>query len=187
MSRDWPTIARRIRVPLGFVFAAAYLWFAQPKWWSLIAGAAVIAPGLLLRGVASGHVRKDREVTVTGPYAYSRNPLYLGSALIAAGFALAARDLWIAAALLAIFIAIYLPTVRSEEAYLRATFPRFAEYAASVPRFFPRFPAAQFPPVEGEPRGFSRELYLKHREYNAALGTALMLLALAARLLWFNR
>ena len=85
---SWPRIARRIRVPLGFAFALLYIWFARPAWWSLAAGGAIAIPGLLIRAIASGHVRKNRELTTSGPYRYTRNPLYLGSLIIAAGFAL---------------------------------------------------------------------------------------------------
>ena len=79
----WSRIARRIRVPLGFVFAAFYLWRAKPTWTSLAIGAAIALLGIFVRAVASGHVEKNRELTMTGPYAYVRNPLYLGSIIIA--------------------------------------------------------------------------------------------------------
>ena len=88
-AAGWPAIARRIRVPLGFVLAIVYWWLAHPRWWSLIAGACIVLPGIWLRAVASGHVQKNQEVTTTGPYAHTRNPLYLGSIIMAAGFALA--------------------------------------------------------------------------------------------------
>jgi protein-S-isoprenylcysteine O-methyltransferase Ste14 len=179
----WPRIARRIRVPLGFLFAILYIWLARPAWWSIAAGCALIAPGIALRAAASGHVRKDRELTTSGPYAYTRNPLYLGSVLIAAGFALAARSWWIALGLVIFFLGVYLPAIASEEAYLRETFPAFTHYAATVPRFFPRVPATR---LDSDTK-FSRELYLKHREYNSLLGAAAMLGALAVKLLWFNR
>src|SRR5262252_2398035 len=97
---SWSRIARRIRVPLGFLFAAFYLWRARPTWLSLSIGAAVAALGIFLRAVASGHVKKNEELATTGPYAYCRNPLYLGSIIIAIGFAIAARDIWIAVAIL---------------------------------------------------------------------------------------
>ena len=117
---SWSRIARRIRVPVGFVFAAFYLWLARPSWACLAAGASVVAMGVALRAYASGHVRKASELTTTGPYAHTRNPLYLGSLIIAAGFAMAARSLWIALALAVIFFAIYLPVIR-----LRRTVPAF--------------------------------------------------------------
>ncbi len=135
---SWNRIARRIRVPLGFVFAVLFLWLARPTLLFIALSLVVVAPGLLLRGYASGYVKKNAELTVTGPYAHTRNPLYLGSILIAFGFALAARSLWIAAVLVVLFVAIYIPVIRSEEAYLRSVFPGFDAYAAAVPRLWPR-------------------------------------------------
>ncbi|MFB3917875.1 MAG: isoprenylcysteine carboxylmethyltransferase family protein [Terriglobales bacterium] len=176
---SWSRLAQRIRVPLGFALAALYFWLAQPTWTSLAIGAVIAAPGLALRALASGHVRKNTELTTTGPYAYTRNPLYVGSAIIGVGFAAAARSLWVVLALVLLFLLIYLPVVRSEEAYLRAQFPEYGEYARRVPRF-----SLTFSPPQGAAEGFSRELYLKHREYNAVLGAALMLAALVLKLLW---
>lgn len=175
----WQRIARRIRVPLGFLFAAFYIWRAHPRWWTLIVGAAVAALGIALRAVASGHVQKNRELATNGPYAYVRNPLYLGSIIIAIGFALAARDVWIAVALVLFFCAVYIPVIRSEQEYLRAHFPAYADYARRVPCLLPHtFWFA------GAMHGFSRELYFRHREYNALLGAAAILAVLMVKILW---
>jgi protein-S-isoprenylcysteine O-methyltransferase Ste14 len=73
----WAKIARRIRVPLGFAFAVLYFWLARPTWRFIAIGAVVILPGLLIRALASGHVRKNEALATSGPYAYTRNPLYL--------------------------------------------------------------------------------------------------------------
>ena len=178
---SWSRIARRIRVPLGFALAAVYLWRARPSWEFLAAGGVLIALGLALRACASGHLRKNTEVTTTGPYARVRNPLYLGSLIVAAGFALAARDWWLAAAMLIFFLAVYLPVILAEEAWLRANFPEFEEYGRRVPRLWPRWGGAS----AGEGR-FSRELYLRHREYNALLGAVAMLAALVVKLLRYS-
>ena len=176
---SWTRIARRIRVPVGFVFATFYLWRARPSWACLAAGGAIVVIGLALRAYASGYLRKASELTTTGPYAYTRNPLYLGSLIIAAGFAVAARNLWIALAIAVIFVAIYVPVMNFEEQFLRSQFPGFDEYAQRVPCLVPRLSAA-----EG-PRGqFSLDLYRKHREYNAALGAAAILAALILKLVW---
>jgi protein-S-isoprenylcysteine O-methyltransferase Ste14 len=181
-----------MRVPLGFVFAAAFLWFARPAWAWIAAGSVFIVAGLAVRAAASGHIRKNRELTTTGPYAYTRNPLYLGSILIAIGFALAARNWWIALAAAAMFILVYLPVIRAEERYLRSTFPGYDQYAAGVPRFLPRLT-----PYRGGNGGndakanpdaaYSHELYLKHREYNAALGSILMMGALILKMMLVRR
>src|ERR1700689_2601148 len=91
----WQRIARRIRVPLGFVVAAVFLVFATPSWRTLAWSLLLVLPGVWLRGYAAGYVKKNAELTVTGPDAYTRNPLYLGSILMAFGFAVASRSVWI--------------------------------------------------------------------------------------------
>ena len=176
---SWSRIARRSRVPLGFVFAAVYLWLADPLVISLLFGLVFILPGLLIRAIASGHVQKNERLAMSGPYAYTRNPLYLGSLIMAVGFAVAARSIWIALILVIMFVAIYLPVIRAEENYLAQHFPEFAEYARRVPRLIPD------PTPSGDRRGsFSWQLYRKHREYNASLGAAAMLVALSVKLYW---
>lgn len=176
----WQRIARRIRVPLGFVFAAVFLVLARPGWESLAVSLLLVLPGLWLRGYAAGYVKKNEELTTTGPYAYTRNPLYLGSMLIAFGFAAASQS-WILTLLLAaLFFAIYLPTIRSEEQFLRGHFSAFAAYAQQVPRLFPRITPA---PTTAPAAAFSRERYLHHREYNSSIGAAAIYLALLLRLL----
>jgi protein-S-isoprenylcysteine O-methyltransferase Ste14 len=178
---DWSRIATRVRVPLGFVFAAAYLWFARPGWPWIAAGTVLVAAGIAVRALASGHIRKNLGVTTTGPYAYTRNPLYLGSLLIAAGFLIAARNPWIALAAVLMFILIYVPVIRAEEKYLMSRFPEYSEYAARVPRLLPR--RLGRPETTGDDTaGFSRQLYMKHREYNALLGSALMMGALILKM-----
>jgi protein-S-isoprenylcysteine O-methyltransferase Ste14 len=177
---QWHRVARRIRVPLGFVFAALFLWLARPTPLFLALSLLLVVPGLLLRGFASGYVKKNAELTTTGPYAYTRNPLYLGSILIAVGFALAARSFWIALVLVALFLAIYLPVIRSEEQYLRSVFPGFDDYAAQVPRLLPRLVPARQP--HADPGAFSSALYRKHREYNALIGAVSMYAALILKL-----
>jgi len=117
---------------------------------------------------------------MTGPYAFTRNPLYLGSMLIAFGFALASRSIWIALALAALFAVIYIPVIRSEEAFLRSKFDGFDTYAARVPRLLPRLAPASA--GKGERGSFSADLYRKHREYNALMGAAAIYAALALRI-----
>src|SRR3984893_3580215 len=130
---EYSRIARRIRVPLGFVFAVLYFWLAQPTWRCIAFGTILILPGLLIRALASGHVRKNEALATSGPYAYTRNPLYLGSLLIGIGFAVAARSWWVGTCLVIMFFAIYLPVIRDEESFLRQKFPEVAEYTQRVP------------------------------------------------------
>jgi protein-S-isoprenylcysteine O-methyltransferase Ste14 len=182
---QWSHIARRIRVPLGFLFAVLYFWLARPSWRSLRMGAVVVALGLLIRALASGHVRKNEALATTGPYAYTRNPLYLGSLLIGLGFCVAARSWWVGGAVVVMFFAIYVPVIRDEEAFLRRTFPEFEEYAHRVPRMLPRLTRARG--TSGDPSAqFSFDLYMKHREYNALLGAAGMMVALIVRMTFFR-
>jgi protein-S-isoprenylcysteine O-methyltransferase Ste14 len=178
-STPWQKIARRIRVPVGFAFTVLYIWLAHPTWKSLLLGTAFVIAGIAVRALASGHLKKNEELTTSGPYAYTRNPLYLGSLILASGFAVAACSWWIAALLLLIFVAIYLPVISAEETFLRTTFPDFAKYSAEAPRVIPRLRTHR--PYQP---GFSWELYLKHREYNAAIGSLAVLAALIAKLLW---
>jgi protein-S-isoprenylcysteine O-methyltransferase Ste14 len=164
---------------VGFIFAIVFLWLARPTRTSLITGALVMLPGLVLRGLASGHVQKDKELTTSGPYAYTRNPLYLGSLLLAAGFAIAARSWWIVGAMLLMFAVIYVPVIAGEERYLRRTFPTYASYAGHVPRMLPRLTPY------GSQRGtYSSARYWKHREYEASIGCVAVLAFLAAKLVF---
>jgi protein-S-isoprenylcysteine O-methyltransferase Ste14 len=178
-SVTWSKIARRIRVPLGFAFTAFYLWLATPTPESMLIGSALVIPGLAIRALASGHVQKNEQLTTTGPYAYTRNPLYLGSLILAVGFAISARNWWIGVGLVLLFLAIYLPVIHGEETFLRDHFPEFAEYARQVPRLLPRL--SSFNSGRGT---FSSSLYWKHREYNATLGAIAIMAALAVKLLW---
>jgi len=182
---SWQKIARRVRVPLGFVVAAVFLAFARPSWHSLAWSLLLVVPGLWLRGYAAGYVKKNAELTHTGPYAYTRNPLYLGSMGIAAGFAVAAGRWWLVVLLVGMFLAIYVPTILSEEAFLRGAFPSFEEYARKVPRLLPRLTAARFGDAGAEGGRFSAERYRHHREYNALMGAVAIYAALALRMvLW---
>ena len=180
---EWSRVARRIRVPMGFAFAVLYLWLARPTWRFIALGAILIVPGLLIRALASGHVRKNEALATSGPYAYTRNPLYLGSLLIGVGFAVAARSWWVGVVLVVMFFAIYLPVIRGEEVFLRQKFPEFEEYARQVPRMFPRIIPLPGAEAAGD---FSFDLYLKHREYNALLGALAMVAALVVKKLAFR-
>lgn len=182
MSR-WQQIARRIRVPLGFLTAIVYLfelWWREPKPLAIGLSLLLVLPGLWLRGYAAGYVKKNKELTQTGPYAHTRNPLYLGSVLIAAGFAVALLSWIVAIMLAAMFLIIYVPVIASEERFLRANFADFDVYCRHVPRIIPRLTAATPPGPETEVSTgkFSLALYLRHREYNAAIGAALLYFSL---------
>jgi protein-S-isoprenylcysteine O-methyltransferase Ste14 len=165
----------RLRVPFGFVLVAAFGWFSAPDTRSLAWGLPLAAAGLLLRGWAAGHLAKNMRLAMSGPYAYVRNPLYAGTALVAAGLALATRQWGLAALFAGVFGLIYLPAIELEEQHLRKLFPEYAEYAERVPLLVPR-PGRR---AKGE-GSFSWRLYWKNEEYQALGG----FLAGAALLAW---
>jgi len=159
---------QRFRVPLGFAIAAAVLYFAQPTGTLLLLGLPIALCGAALRGLAAGVIRKDAALTTSGPYAWTRNPLYLGSFLLGVGFAVMSGS-WVAASLIILpSLVVYPNVIHNEEAHLARLFPeQFREYCARVPRFFPRFRQV--------PKSFSSKQYVANREYQTALGFAVML------------
>ena len=172
-------LAKAVRIPLGFLFGIAYIIFAKPTPGSLALGGGVALIGVLMRAWASGHIVKNDRLATSGPYAHTRNPLYLGSFLIAAGFAVAAH--WsLLVAVIAFFLLIYYPTMRREVTNIEARFPdAYARYAAHVPLFFPR--AA---PWKGDPNSTNRfdgGLYMSHEEWKAGLTYVLAMIWLAFR------
>jgi protein-S-isoprenylcysteine O-methyltransferase Ste14 len=178
MDSRYAAWAARWRVPLGFALAAAYVVFAQPTFPFLLAGGAIALAGLLLRAFSAGYLAKNRLLATGGPYAYTRNPLYLGSSLIGLGFGLASGSWGLGVAFLAYFLAVYWPVMLREAQFLRREFgAAYDQYAEAVPLFFPRLGAAS-----GDAQRFSWELYRNNREYEAALGSAAGLLFLALKL-----
>jgi protein-S-isoprenylcysteine O-methyltransferase Ste14 len=159
----------RWRVRTGYPVAILFWLLASPTRRTILVGALVSAIGLAIRGYASGYLRKDRELATGGPYARTRNPLYFGSAILAAGFVIAGRSIWGAILVGAYFTIFYYAVIRNEEADLRKRFGApFEEYAGRVPLFFPAL-LARFP---GDAR-FSSAQYVRNREYKALIGTLL--------------
>lgn len=170
-------ILQRFRVPLGFVFAAVFLIFARPTFITLAIGGAIGFVGLLIRAWSSGHIRKNRELAVSGPYAYTRNPLYLGSFILGLGFTIASGVWWLGILFIALFLGIYLPVMRVEAKDLTGLFGnKYKEYAENVPLFFPRLTK-----YEASDEKFDKKLYMRYREYRAALGMIFALAILAAK------
>ncbi len=177
MTDSSQSLIQRMRVPLGFLFGALFLWLA-PRYTTprtLIIGAVVALVGVLLRAWSTGHIVKNEKLTTTGPYAHTRNPLYLGSFLLALGFAIAAH--WVAVLLvIAFWIVVYGPTITRERAFLRTIYgDAYAEYEAHVPAFLPRLTAWNGPVGADRSGGFSIPLYLRHREWQAGLGYLVVL------------
>ena len=163
------TWIQRWRVPLGFLCAAAFLFFARPTPRALLIGACVSLSGLALRGWAAGHIRKNAELATSGPYAFTRNPLYLGSFLLGLGFTIASGRLILGLLFAALFLGIYLPVMRVETSTMAELFGKdFEAYRRSVPLFFPRL--TPFRQNQAAVNRFDGSLYLRYREYRAALG-----------------
>lgn len=183
----WGQRLSRWRVPLGFVAAAAYISFARPTPLTLVLGLPVAAAGLAWRAAASGYIRKNDALATTGPYRHCRNPLYLGSAVLAGGFLLAAANPWLAAAAAIAFAAVYTPVIRREETFLAARFgAAFAAYCREVPPFVPRFwswGGTRAQPSPATSSGFSLALYRRHREYQALAGYAVITAILLIKML----
>jgi len=155
----------RLRVPSGFLIVAVFAWFSHPTPASLLSGAPVAILGLALRAWAAGCLAKDRQLATGGPYAYTRNPLYLGTLLVAAGLVVASRSILLGALFAAVFTLIYLPVIQNEQQHLRRLFPEYADYAARVPALWPR------PSRDARSSNpFRFALYLRNQEYQAGLG-----------------
>ena len=184
-------IAKKLRLPLGFVLAALYVIFAPRMhtftWQSLLIGGIVALIGVLIRGWASGHIMKNDRLATSGPYAHTRNPLYFGSFLISVGFAVAAH--WALIFLVVIFfLVIYAPTMGREKANIRSRFPKdYPRYQNNVPAFFPRLLPWRGSGMPDEGVGFSMPLYMKHGEWKAALGYVGAMSYLGIRLWWRTR
>jgi protein-S-isoprenylcysteine O-methyltransferase Ste14 len=164
---SYSLVAKRLRLPLGFALGIGYLVFARPTVPTLVVGGTIAFTGVLVRAWASGHIRKNDRLATSGPYAHTRNPLYFGSFLIGAGFAVAAH--WSLLLLVVAFFAlIYAPTMERERANIRGRFPEaYAEYERNVPAFMPR--PTPWRRSAGAHDPFSFALYMKHGEWKAAL------------------
>ena len=175
-------LLQRVRVPLGFLFAILFIIFAHPTWVTMLIGGAVALIGLAIRGWASGHIRKVEKLAVSGPYGYTRNPLYLGSFLLGAGFTIAGGVWWLPIVFAVSYLGIYLPVMRVEEEDLTRIFGAdFGEYKVAVPLFLPRLTVWKKTDVK-----FDSDLYLRYREYRAAIGMAVAMGLLLIKAVWLT-
>jgi protein-S-isoprenylcysteine O-methyltransferase Ste14 len=166
VARISKKLIQRIRVPLGFAFAVVFVLFANPSPVSLAAGSAVAFVGIAIRAWSSGHIRKNRDLARSGPYAFTRNPLYFGSFVLGIGFGISSGEWWLILLFAVLFAGIYLPVMSVESEELIAIFgDEYEEYARQVPLFVPwfRYPAQ-------DRQKFELKLYLGYREYRALLG-----------------
>jgi protein-S-isoprenylcysteine O-methyltransferase Ste14 len=170
----------RLRVPSGFVIVLVFAVFSHPTGPSIELGLPISVAGLALRAWAAGCLAKDQRLAKGGPYGHTRNPLYLGTLLVAAGLAIAARSPWLGALFAAVFVFVYLPVIQLEEQHLRRLFPDYAAFADRVPALWPRLRAEQ----DAGAQPFRWSLYVKNREYQAAMGFAAGAGFLLWKLLW---
>ncbi len=188
-------LAQRIRVPAGFVLAPLLFISARPTLASLAAGAFIAIVGLSIRAWASGHLKKNQELAKSGPYAHTRNPLYLGTFLLGTGAAVGGGTLWFVALFAAVYLIIYVPVMFAEAGTMRELFStEYEDYSKQVPLFVPRFTpysphsshsyAAQLGRLAwGSGQQFDPSLYMRHREYRAALGFLMVYALLATKML----
>src|SRR5262245_44650694 len=155
---------QRLRVPLGFLVALPVLFYlARPSTTSILVGLPIAIAGVVFRGLAAGVIKKNSVLATTGPYAWTRNPLYFGTFFLIAGFAVMCANVYAALLLTTAFLLIYPRVILKEEAELEQIFGNeFRAYAARVPRFFPKPRAFR--------GSFSMAQYMANREYNASLG-----------------
>lgn len=179
MTLSWS----KIRVRSVWLLAIPFFWFAAPTPALLAAGLAVALAGLWVRGWAAGTIHKNEMLTTTGPYARTRNPLYLGSFLIGCGVTLAGGH-WIWPLVFGVFfLFVYRRTIVKETRYLSDRFPEaYARYASAVPVFLPRLIAYQDAAAMAGPQGFGWSQYRHNREWEAALGVAAAFALLAAKI-----
>lgn len=170
----------RMRVPAGFVMVAAFAWFGHPDQLSLSVGLPASLLGIALRAWAAGHLAKNQRLATSGPYSFTRNPLYLGTLLTALGLAGAARSYGLAALFAGLFLLVYLPAIELEEQHLARLLPGYAEFARRVPLLIPRWPS-QFGPDR-----FSFALYSRNREYEALGGWLVGALWLVVKAVWLT-
>lgn len=175
--KPYADFVQRFRVPGGFLLLAAFLWFSDPSYASIAWGMPVCAIGLWVRGWAAGHLTKNQQLTDSGPYAYVRNPLYVGSLLVTAGMMIAARSWGLGVLFAAAFVLIYLPVIQQEESHLRGLFPAYEAYARRVPLLIPRLTPA------GGTKSFDWDVYRRNKEWKAlggfAVGVAVLILKAA--------
>lgn len=175
--KPYADFVQRLRVPFGFLLVVAFGWLARPSLVSLAIGLPIACCGIALRAWAAGCLYKNQTLATSGPYARTRNPLYLGTLLVAAGLVIATQRAELALLFGAAFVFVYFPTIEQEEQHLRKLFPEYERYAAEVPLLWPRIS----PRAVGAEQPFTWAQYRRNQEYNAAFGLLIGVAVLAVR------
>lgn len=175
--KRYADLVARLRVPCGFALVIAFALLSRPSAVSLAYGLPVSLVGVLIRGWAAGHLEKNMQLAETGPYAYIRNPLYIGTLLVAAGLVAASRRWILAAIFAAVFLFVYLPVIELEQQHLRELFPEYDDYTRRVPALIPAFRRRE---ATGR---FRWKRYMRNEEYQALIGFGAGALFLLLRLL----
>ncbi len=173
--KPYADFVQRFRVPGGFALLAAFVVLSHPTAESIVWGLPVCLAGMALRAWAAGHLAKNEQLAQSGPYAYTRNPLYLGSLLVTAGMLVAAQSAALAVLFTLAFVLIYLPVMQQESDHLRQIFPGYEDYARRVPLLLPgaRATAGTSP--------FRAALYRRNKEWKAVWGWLTGIALLAAK------
>lgn len=175
----------RWRVRSGVLAAILLLILARPTSFFLIIGAIISVMGLVMRGWASGHIQKEKELTISGPYRYTRNPLYLGNFVLGLGLVIGSHSWWALAIFFFYFLLFYPAIILEERERMRKLFPeKYEDYRVRVPLFFPSLKSRN--KFSSPEKKFHGELYWKNKEYRALLGTLLFWLFLVAKFLFFQ-
>lgn len=179
---NWST--KKVRLRLAWVLVLPFLLLARPTAETIALGAIFAMLGAVVRAWASGTIRKNDVLTTGGPYAHTRNPLYVGTFLMGLGLVIASGTLILVGIFFVVFFVVYGRAMRDEERRLEDLFgDRFRAYAASVPRFIPRI--RPYRPPEPHPTRFLLQRYFLHREWEFALGGMAGFLMLIAKMYWF--
>jgi protein-S-isoprenylcysteine O-methyltransferase Ste14 len=188
-TKQFLRLMQRIRVPMGSVVVPAMFILAGPSYVSLLAGAPVAVAGLCIRAWASGYLKKNETLATAGPYSYTRNPLYLGTLILGLGASVCTGSIWLVGLFVILYCAVYLPVMMAEADTMRAIFPeQYEQYSRHVALLIPRSlfpfrgPNKTISPDRVERRtGFDLALYVRNREYRAALGLAVIVALLALK------
>ncbi|MEE9389617.1 MAG: isoprenylcysteine carboxylmethyltransferase family protein [Candidatus Aminicenantaceae bacterium] len=172
----------RWRVRGGFIGILLAIVLAKPDLTSILIGMAISLFGLFIRTWAAGHLKKEKELTISGPYKYTRNPLYVGNLILGIGAVAGSRSWWMLAFFSAYFLLFYPVAIKNERERMKKFFPReYEDYKRKVPLFFP-----SLKPLSSQQKNkFNRKLYKKNKEYRALIGSVLFWMLMLGKMLLF--